>query len=121
MSGDRRKQVGKAGEDEAAQYLLKKGWEILDRNWSSRLGELDIIARNREQVVFVEVRTTSGARFGFGFQSVDIRKQQKVRRLALQYLQQKRLEHVPVRFDVVSVLLDRNRVPVQMDHIEAAF
>ncbi|SEN14062.1 YraN family protein [Lihuaxuella thermophila] len=121
MRGDRRKEVGQAGEDAACKYLTGQGWTILDRNWTTRFGELDLIARDGEQVVFVEVRSTSGGRFGFGFQSVDFRKQQKVRRLALAYVQQKRLEHLPIRFDVISVLLNRERVPLQIDHIEGAF
>lgn len=121
MRGDRRKETGRAGENAAAHYLTEKGYTILERNWSTRLGELDIIASEKEQIIFVEVRTTSGVRFGFGYQSVDIRKQQKVRRLALQYIQQKRLEHLPIRFDVVSVLLDRGISSIQIDHIEGAF
>lgn len=121
MRGDRRKEVGQAGENAACKYLTGKGWTILDRNWTTRFGELDLIARDGEQLVIVEVRSTSGEQFGLGFQSVDFRKQQKVRRLALAYIQQKRLANLPLRFDVVSVLLDRDQVPVRIDHIEGAF
>ncbi|MGA9173468.1 MAG: YraN family protein [Thermoactinomyces sp.] len=118
---DRRKEVGRLGENIAAHMLLEKGYVIVERNWTSRLGELDLIAQKDQQLVVVEVRTTCGGRYGYGFQSVDFRKQQKVRRLAIQYIQQKQLEHLPVRFDVVSVLLDRELNPLQIEHIEGAF
>lgn len=81
---DQRKETGRIGEKIAAEYLQNKGWRIVDRNRSSRLGELDLICEDGNSLVFVEVRTTCGKQFGFGFQSVDFRKQQKVRRLALQ-------------------------------------
>lgn len=74
MKQDMRKETGRIGEQIAVDYLQEKGWHILHRNWSTRLGELDIIAREGKTVVFVEVRTTTSIRFGYGFQSVDVRK-----------------------------------------------
>lgn len=121
MIRDPRKTIGRLGEEAAARYLQDRGFVIVERNWQTRLGELDLIAQKGNGLVFVEVRTTSGKRFGYGFQSIDIRKQQKVRRLALQYLQQKRLFGASIRFDVVSVLLNERRDPIRIDHIEGAF
>lgn len=119
MTGDWRKWVGRHGEELAARFLSEKGYEIKDRNWTTRLGELDIIAVKDGQLVIVEVRTTRSAKFGYGLESVDFRKQQKLRRLAMLYVRQHRLHHLPLRFDVISILLRGQ--DTQLNHIEAAF
>jgi putative endonuclease len=121
LKRDRRREIGQVGEQAAADFLSKQGFQVITRNWSTRLGELDIIARDGEALVVVEVRTTTSQRFGFGYESIDMRKQQKVRRLALQYIHQQRITHIPLRFDVVSVLLDQERIPKQIDHLKGAF
>jgi putative endonuclease len=118
---DRRKEVGKTGETMAKTWLLQHGYIIRHCNWSTRLGELDIVAQHRNQIVFVEVRTTQGKKYGFGFQSVNFRKQQKVRHLALQYLQKYGLNDQLVRFDVISVWLKPDPSPAEIRHIEGAF
>ena len=118
---DQRKKIGRMGEEVAATYLRQNGYQILARNWSTRLGEIDLIAKKQQEIVFVEVRTTRGLRFGYGFQSVDVRKQQRVRRLAMQYIQQHKLGHLPIRFDVISVLMNREDQVLQLDHIPNAF
>lgn len=118
---DQRKKVGKLGEEAAINYLKGQGYQILTRNWSTRLGELDIIAQKGEELVFVEVRSTRSLRFGYGFQSVDARKQQRIKRLALQYIKQHQLRSQAMRFDVISVLLSRNNEVIQLDHIPHAF
>lgn len=113
--------TGRIGEEWARRYLESKGWRILDTNWRIRWGELDIIALRDSQLIVVEVRTTRGIRFGYGFESVDQRKRQRVRRLALRYLQEKGLHHLPVRFDVISVLLGEDNRPKDLRHLEGAF
>jgi putative endonuclease len=118
---DQRREIGRIGEDAANNYLKAKGYTILARNWSTKLGELDIIATDQEAIIFVEVRTTTSNQFGYGFQSVDFRKQQKVRRLALQYVQTKKLSGKLIRFDVISVLLGSDRKVQEINHIPAAF
>ncbi|AUS09256.1 YraN family protein [Laceyella sacchari] len=121
MNRDRRQTVGRIGEEAAARLLMKKGYRILDRNWRSKLGEIDIVASQGELLVIVEVRTTTGNHFGAGMESVDYRKQQKVRRLATQYAQMHHRLGCPQRIDVMSVLLSRDLTPVRIDHIEGAF
>jgi putative endonuclease len=121
MKKDQRKQVGRTGETMATAWLVQHGYSIRHRNWSTPLGELDIVAQQQQQIVFVEVRTTHSGKYGFGFQSVNLRKQQKVRRLGLQYLQQYGLSDVPVRFDVISIWLHTDQSPLEIRHIEAAF
>jgi len=119
--GDPRRETGRIGEEWARRFLESKGWKILDTNWRTRWGELDIIALAEGQVIVVEVRTTRGTRFGYGHESVDIRKRRQVRRLALRYLQEKGLHHLPVRLDVISVLLGGDNRPKNLRHLEGAF
>ncbi|SFS52069.1 putative endonuclease [Marininema halotolerans] len=118
---DRRRATGTYGEQLARRHLEAKGWLIRETNWRTRIGELDIVAEKKGWILFVEVRTTRGNSFGYGFQSVDRKKQQQVRRLVTQYLRQHQLEHHPVRIDVISILLDRKEEVLKMDHIEGAF
>jgi putative endonuclease len=118
---DQRKEIGRRGEDIAAKYLLSKGWELVARNWSSRFGELDIVANDGLQLIIVEVRTTTSNQYGLGFQSVQYRKQQQVRKLAQQFIGRQQLEHLPIRFDVISVLLSKDRKFVDLQHLEGAF
>ncbi|GGD68517.1 YraN family protein [Paenibacillus nasutitermitis] len=120
---DDRGKTGRQGETAAAEYLLKCGYTILHRNWRCRFGELDIIALQGGELVFVEVRTRkSGGRFGTAAESVDARKQRQVRTIAAFYLQTFRLHGKPVRFDVVAITVDwRSAAVVELKHIEAAF
>ena len=99
-----RQRLGRIAEDIAVSFLLSHGLEILLRNFRRRAGELDIIARQRDVLVIVEVRTRSDARFGGAAASVGRSKQQRLLRAAQQLLQQRRdLARLPARFDVIVV------------------
>ncbi len=100
---DSRKATGRSGEDAAVQYLEKQGYVILERNYRLRIGEVDIIARDGEYLVFIEVKTRRSRSFGSPFDAVDLRKQHRISRVASAYMQGREL---PVRFDVVAVHLD---------------
>jgi putative endonuclease len=102
---DPRKQLGKAGEDLAAAALKKQGYKILERNYVTPLGEIDLIARQGKTIVIIEVKTRKSTRFGTPQEAVSAAKQTKLRRLADYYLKDKRLTGAPVRFDVVAILL----------------
>jgi putative endonuclease len=96
--------IGLAAENIAAEFLRAQGLEILERNYLRRLGELDIVARDREVLVIAEVRTRATNRYGGAAASVDPRKQQRLIRATSQLLQQRRdLSNLPVRFDVLAV------------------
>ena len=98
-----RQRIGQAAEDAAVEYLRSQGLEIVLRNFRLRLGELDIVARDAQTLVIVEVRTRSSERFGGAAASVDYRKQNKLRRAAALLLQQRRdLASLRVRFDVIA-------------------
>ena len=96
--------IGQRAENIAADFLRDQGLEILERNYLRRVGELDIVARDRDVLVIAEVRTRRTDRYGGAAASVDPRKQQRLIRATRQLLQQRRdLSRLAVRFDVVAM------------------
>jgi putative transposase len=114
-----RRQLGDHGEDLAAAALKRQGYKVLERNYLTPLGEIDLIARQGKTLVFVEVKTRKSTRFGSPQEAVSAAKQAKLRRLADYYLKNKRLAEVPVRFDVVAVTLSEDGPQVEI--IQGAF
>jgi putative endonuclease len=99
-----RNQQGAASEAVAAELLQRKGFRVLERNYRSRVGELDLVCRDGEALVFVEVRSRRDARFGGGLLAVGLRKQRQVVRAARAYLARNpQPEGTVCRFDVVGV------------------
>ncbi len=97
------KQVGDEYEQRAAQFLSRRGLEVLVRNYRCRCGEIDLIARQDEYLVFVEVRARRNPRFATAAASVDYRKQQRLLRTAQFFLQRHtKLAKLPCRFDVIT-------------------
>lgn len=95
--------TGAAGENHAVRYLQSLGYRIIQRNYRTRIGEIDIIAREGEVLVFVEVKTRTGQNFGLPQSAVDARKQFKITRVALTYLSEKKEHEASCRFDIVAV------------------
>ena len=95
--------AGKAGEDLAASSLERAGYEILCRNYRCRHGELDIVAREGRHLVFVEVKSRRSLRFGEPHEAVDARKQRRISRTALHYLQHHGGTEQDARFDVLLI------------------
>ena len=105
---DRRKQTGELGENAACGYLTEAQYSIVERNWRCRSGEIDIIAEYEDRLIFIEVRARrEGGRFGTAAESVDYRKQQKVRNTAQVYLRSIGRLDASLRFDVIAVTIDR--------------
>jgi putative endonuclease len=112
------KALGNKGEEIAAKYLKKKGYKILKRNYAAPSGEIDIVARDGGTVVFVEVKARTDDRFGLPAEAVGSKKQQKLRSVALHYLQKLR-KQPPARFDIVSVYVKDGGE--EIEHIRDAF
>lgn len=108
--------VGQYGERVAARYLADAGMEIVDRNWRCPAGELDIVARDGPLVVFAEVKTRSSDAFGDPAEAVGPAKAERLRRLAVLWLEARGMGFAEVRFDVVSVLRSRSGA-AQVDHL----
>ena len=115
-----RVRLGRAGEDTALRFLKKNGFKIVERGFRLLRGEIDIIAYDRATLVFIEVKTRSGAGFGVPEESITAAKQDQIRKIAELYLMKKRLGDIPCRFDVVSVSLDERGRP-SIRHIRNAF
>jgi len=113
------KQVGASGEDLAAAHLKKQGYKILERNYRTPLGEIDLIARHRGVLVFIEVKTRRSSKFGSPQEAVHPAKQERYRNLASYYLQQQGLGEVSARFDVVGILWQGGLAQIEV--IEGAF
>lgn len=113
-SKDPRTRVGQKGEDLAFNLLKKKGYKILERNYKSSLGEIDIIAREGKTLVFVEVKTRLTSDFGTAKWAVGPRKQKKVSLVALDYLKRHSLLEHPARFDVVAIDIDQGQETVEL-------
>ena len=106
--------TGEKGETIAAAYLKKNGYRILETNFRCSLGEIDIIARDKEDLVFVEVKTRKSLDLGYPEQAVGIKKQKKISQLALFYLQKKNLINAKARFDVVAVTMSETSNEVKL-------
>lgn len=109
---------GKKGELLAKEYLISKGYNIMDLNHRNKIGEIDIIAINNNIVVFIEVKTRTSTNFGYGYEAVNRRKQEKIVYCSHLYLQQKRLMDYQIRYDIIEVYLTSN---VKINHIENSF
>ncbi len=113
------KQVGNRGEDLAARYLQSKQYEIIDRNYRWARGEIDIIARIEDTLVFVEVKTARSAHFGSPQTWVNARKRMQIAQVAQRYLQEKNIEEANCRFDVVAI--QKQDGGWHIEHFENAF
>ncbi|MGQ0811743.1 MAG: YraN family protein [Nitrospiraceae bacterium] len=111
---------GQSAEAEAEQYLRRKGYRILSRNLRSSAGELDIVAQDGAVLVFIEVKARRTSLYGGAMHAVDGRKQERLIRLAAQYLAHHRLREQACRFDVMLYQVNQARQG-DFDHIENAF
>ncbi len=111
---------GKIGEDYAADYLLQNGYQILERNYHCRFGEIDIIVRNDQYLIFTEVKTRNEKHMVSPLEAVTVGKQKKLYRTALVYLQSHPTQLQP-RFDVIGIITNTNNAVLSMEHIENAF
>lgn len=111
--------AGYRGEQIASKYLIRNGYEIIQSNYSNRYGEIDLIAHCGQTLVFVEVKCRSSARFGWGIEAIGKRKMEKLRNMALYYIQENNVDQ-NIRFDVVDIMLERGSSPI-INHIPGAF
>ncbi|ABO50552.1 protein of unknown function UPF0102 [Desulforamulus reducens MI-1] len=117
-----RKALGNKGEEEACKYIQNLGYNIMERNYRCKIGELDIIAWDPVgMLVFLEVRSRSGRAFGVPEESVNYRKQNKLRMLAQQFLLTKsEFAKISCRFDVIGVYFNKEGSVQEIKHIKNA-
>jgi putative endonuclease len=115
-------ELGRRGEDIAADYLISRGYRIIDRNWRCRVGEIDIIAREdapgRSTIVFCEVKTRSGLGFGGPFDAITQAKARRLRQLVGSWLAEADQHPDDVRIDGIGVLIRPGEQPT-LDHRQA--
>lgn len=114
-----KRDLGRRGEQEAEQFLRAQGYGIVTRNYRCTYGEIDLVAQDRDILVFVEVRTQGGPTFGDPLESVTQRKQRQIAKAALHYVVRYRVENQPLRFDVIGISWN-NSAP-QIVHVKGAF
>jgi putative endonuclease len=112
------KVVGKIGEDLAANLLKEKGYQIVDRNWGNKWGEIDIIARLKGVTVFVEVKTKVGENFGPPEEMVNPRKLRQIQRMASLY---NKVGSNQKRIDIVAVVLNEDLSVNRINHYECVY
>jgi len=121
MTGQSNQTTGAKGEELAAAHLLRSGYCILERNYRSRGGEVDIVAKAQDgSIVFVEVKTRRSLAYGLPQLAVTVRKQRQIAKGALSWLTRNRLHDRSARFDVIAVLL-HDGVTYELEHIVNAF
>lgn len=115
-----RQQSGRRGEREAERFLVDRGYRILERNWRSAHGEIDLIAGDGETIVFVEVKLRRGTAFGAPEEAVTPAKQRHLVDSAQDYLEQKGMEGADWRIDVVAIELRPGGAIARLDHFPDA-
>ncbi|MFZ4544116.1 MAG: YraN family protein [Saprospiraceae bacterium] len=111
--------LGKTGEELAAQFLILKGYEIVDRNWRYKRAELDIVAKKDEKLIFIEVKTRSSDYFGSPEQFVHFRKRQLLSRAAGAYILSHNHDWL-IRYDIIAILYNEDGT-YSLTHFEDAF
>ncbi|MBI4654710.1 MAG: YraN family protein [Nitrospirae bacterium] len=115
--------LGKEGEELAKKFLNKKGYKIIEQNYKTPIGEIDIIASDRETLVFIEVKTRESLEFGMPFEAVNYTKRNKISKAALLYLKRFKEKIPACRFDVLSICYKNNKSEFELirDAFESSF
>ena len=111
---NRKQQFGKESESLAARHLKKNGYKILERNYRNTLGEIDIIAKDKDTLVFVEVKAKKTDLFGSPKEAVTHKKQIKISKVALLYLNATSQSNAKARFDVVAILSTKDSTSIEI-------
>jgi len=114
MDTSKAKSVGQKAEEEACHYLQTQGLKVVTRNFRCKMGEIDLIMQDLQEIVFVEVRVRNNPNFGSGIDSVDYFKQRKLIKTATLYLSQKKwLDKVNCRFDVIGISYAKTKAAIE--------
>ncbi|MEX2600764.1 MAG: YraN family protein [Balneolaceae bacterium] len=114
------REKGNEAEALAAAYLESKGWIVLDQNYAFQRAEVDIVAYDQTCIVFVEVKSRSGVRFGRPEEAVNHQKIKQIYKASEAWLYERKMEGSPIRFDVIAIVQQGNEAP-EFTHFEDAF
>jgi len=117
-----KQETGKLGEDEAEKYLIKNNYEMIERNFRCRFGEIDMIAKdlNKKEMVFIEVKTRNNKAYGVPAEAVNFYKRKHIIKSAKYFIRINKLEDEYIRIDVIEVYVSKNAA-CKINHIEQAF
>lgn len=116
-TGARNSTLGSYGERVAAQRLVEQGMVVVDRNWRCELGEVDLVLRDGDVLVFCEVKTRSSAAYGHPLEAVTPAKGERLRRLAVRWVEEHGVDPPDIRVDLVGVLLAQ-RGAAEVEHVQ---
>lgn len=108
---------GKLGEEIASKYITSKGGKVIEQNYRTKIGEVDLIVQINGELVFVEVKSRSNINYGYPSEAVNYKKQRKIINVAKYYILNNSLENVSIRFDVIEIYLKDKKI----NHIVNAF
>lgn len=108
---------GKLGEEIASKYIISKGGKVIERNYRTKIGEVDLIAKLNGELVFVEVKSRSNINYGYPSESVNYKKKRKIINVAKYYILDNSLDNLSIRFDVIEIYLKEKKI----NHIVNAF
>jgi putative endonuclease len=111
------RQIGAMGEDIAKNYLIENEFTILEQNYRNKIGEIDLIAKKNNEIVFVEVKSRNNLNYGYPSEAVNMKKQFKILNTSKVYISSNKLNNSRLRYDVIEVYLKDNNI----NHIENAF
>ncbi|QAA33226.1 YraN family protein [Clostridium manihotivorum] len=115
------KSIGSTGEDIAAEFLIKDGYKILERNFNSRNGEIDIIGWDKDILCFIEVKTRYTSDYGSPIEAISITKANKIKKVCQFYILKNYLYDINIRFDVVEVYLNYQNTSSEINVVKDAF
>lgn len=114
MTRNSTRDMGQDGENIAFSYIRQQGYRVVERNYRCPYGEIDLIAKDGETFVFIEVKSRQSALFGQPEDAVDFRKKKKLSTVALWYLEEKNINNYHARFDVVSIMLSKQPPEIKL-------
>lgn len=114
-----KKELGRRGENIAAQYLTAQGFKVIARNYHTRFGELDLICSKGKDIVFVEVKTRTNLKFGYPEEAITYKKIEHLKKAAFIYLNNRKHSFAQMHFDVITILLTDGQEKI--NHIKDAF
>jgi putative endonuclease len=112
--------LGKIGEEYALQYLISKGYKIIEQNWRAGRFELDIIAWHDSKIIFMEVKTRTGIQYGYPEESVDSNKEERIRKASSKYIYEHK-HSGEIQFDILAILVNEKQELLEVRHLEDAF
>ena len=114
--------IGKKGEEIATEYLINIGYKVITRNFRCKQGEVDIIAKDKNEIVFIEVKTRTNIKYGKPIEAVDKLKQKHIEKVIKYYLYKNKVTNINIRIDVIEVYLKykQNKYVAKINHIKNA-